>query len=96
VWHDDVTRYRILSWRGIPAQVKAWSEDGRAHSVLLPDWFQQEIDRVAMRDGLVGSDAYLEHWNWSDDMEQEGTAEEVAARVVDELTATWRTEGAGG
>ena len=90
-----MTRYRILSWREIPAQVKAWSEDGRAHSVLLPDWFQQEIDRVAMREGLTDSDAYLEHWNWSEDMEQEGPAPEVAARVADELTAAWQDKGDG-
>ncbi len=89
-----MTRYRILSWRGIPAQVKVWAEDGRSHSVLLPDWFQQEIDRVAMREGLIASDAYLEQWGWSEDMEQEGSAEEVAARVVDELTATWPAKDA--
>jgi Virulence factor len=80
-----VTRYRILSWRGIPAQVKAWGEDGRAHSVLLPDWFQQEIDRRAMEQGLIGSDAYLEHWHWED---ADGTLDEVVAALERQWTGT--------
>jgi hypothetical protein len=85
-----MARYRILSWRGIPAQVKAFPETGRPVSALLPDWFQQEIDRVAMRDGLAGSDAYLEQWEWSADEERPGSADEVAAAVAAELDATWR------
>ena len=89
-----MTRYRILSWRGIPAQLKIWSENGRPRSVPLPDWFGQEIDRVAMREGLVESDAYLEQWAWSGDLEREGSADEVAATVVDELVAEWRDAGA--
>ena len=89
-----MTRYRILSWRGIPAQLKVWSENGRPRSVPLPDWFVQEIDRVAMREGLVESDAYLEQWAWSADLEREGSADEVAATVVDELVAEWRDAGA--
>ena len=85
------TRYRVLSWRGIPAQLKIWAEDGRPQSVPLPDWYGQEIDRVAMREGLVGSDEYLAQWSWSGDLEREGSAEDVAASVIDELNETWRS-----
>jgi hypothetical protein len=84
-----VTRYRILAWRGIPAQVKVFREDGRPVSVPLSDWFVQEIDRVAMREGLIGSDEYLEQWQWSEDLEREGSADEVAAALVAELEAEW-------
>jgi Virulence factor len=87
-----VARYRILSWRGIPAQLKVFGETGRPRSVQLPDWFGQEIDRVAMRDGIVGTDAYLELWEWSDDAELPGTADEVAATLVAELEARWRPD----
>jgi hypothetical protein len=73
-----MARYRILSWRGIPAQLKVYPESGRPRSIQLPDWFGQEIDRVAMREGLVGSDEYLELWEWSGDEERPGTADEVA------------------
>lgn len=86
-----MTRYRILSWREIPAQLKVWSDDGRPRSIPMPDWFVQEIDRVAMREGLVDSDAYLEQWAWSPDLERDGSAEEVAASVIAELEATWRS-----
>jgi hypothetical protein len=84
-----VTRYRILAWRGIPAQVKVYREDGRAVSVPLSDWFIQEIDRVAMSEGLVGTDEYLEQWQWSEDLERQGSPEEVAAALVAELEAEW-------
>jgi hypothetical protein len=50
----------------------------------LPDAFQQEIDRRAMEQSIVGSDAYLEHWHWED---AEGTLDEVVARLTGELPA---------
>ncbi len=87
-----MARYRILSWRGIPAQVKAWPDSARPLSVPMPDWFGHEIDRAAMREGLAGSDAYLEQWEWSEDLERDGSAEEVATSVVAELAATWRAD----
>jgi hypothetical protein len=84
-----MTRYRILSWGDIPAQVKVTEDGRRPLSVQLPDWFTQEIDRVAMRDGLVGTDAYLERWSWSADTERAGSADEVAADIVREIEAEW-------
>lgn len=84
-----MTRYRILSWGEIPAQIKV-IEDGRPPlSIPLADWFAQEIDRVAMRDGLIGSDDYLERWKWSADVERSGSAEEVGADVLREIEAEW-------
>ncbi|HEY6962298.1 MAG TPA: virulence factor [Gaiellaceae bacterium] len=50
---------QVLYWQDIPSVVKAGDEKRQ-----LPDWFQQEIDRVAMEQGLLGSDAYLEQWEW--------------------------------
>jgi hypothetical protein len=41
-------------------QVKVLDGDQRPVSRQLPAWFMEHIDRVAMRDGLHGSDAYLE------------------------------------
>ena len=43
----------------------------------LDAWFQQEIDREAMRLGLTGSDAYLEQWRWGDLEERPGSPDEV-------------------
>jgi len=84
-----MARYRILSWRGIPAQLKVYPEEGRPKSIALDNWFVTEIDRVAMREGLVGTDAYLEQFEWSDDLERPGSAEEVALELVTELEAEW-------
>jgi hypothetical protein len=80
---------RVLSWKGIPAQVKARDAGRRPVSVVLPDWFTQEIDRVAMRDGLIETDAYLAAWEWSDETERAGDAADVARSVAEELAAAW-------
>ena len=88
-----MARYRVLSWRGIPAQVKARDPGGRAVSVQLPAWFGLEIDRVAMRDGVIGTEAYLSGWAWSAESNRAGGAEEVASLVVADLAAEWGHAG---
>jgi len=84
-----MARFRIMTWQGIPAQVKADDAEGGRASREMPSWFAQEIDRVAMRDGLAGTDAYLEHWTWSKPEEREGTAEAVVDAVIRELAEQW-------
>ena len=84
-----MARYRILAWRDIPAQVQATDETGAKAKRQLPEWFAQEIDRVAMREGLAGTDAYLELFAWSDAKERDGTAEAVVDAVVAELVGVW-------
>ena len=84
-----MARYRVLSWRGIPAQVKARDPGGRTVSVQLPAWFGQEIDRVAMRDGVIGTEAYLSGWDWSAESDRAVDAEEVAGLVAVDLAADW-------
>ena len=86
-----MARYRILSWRDIPAQVKVVEEGRRPLSAALSERWQQEIDRVAMRDGLVGTDDYLSQWEWSQDAERDGSAEDVMDALVAELEASWET-----
>ena len=65
--------------------MRVFAEDGSHVSHQLPDWFQQEIDRRAMEQGLVGSDAYLEQWRWGDAEEREGSPNEVLDAVEAEL-----------
>jgi hypothetical protein len=84
-----MARYRVMRWKDIPAQVKADDSQGGRVSREMPGWFAQEIDRVAMRDGLAGTDAYLEHWAWSKPVEMPGTAEEVVAAVIRSLCEEW-------
>jgi hypothetical protein len=78
-----VARVQVLYWQHLPSVVRAGEVKRQ-----LPDWFQQEIDRVAMEQGLVGSDAYLEHWEWRDLGERDGDDDEAADAVVAELLAT--------
>ena len=79
-----MAQYQILYWRDIPAQIKAY--DGtKPVSRPLPDLFQQAIDRVAMAEGLIGSDEYLNEWHWSPKMERQGTAEEVLEALLREI-----------
>ena len=82
--------YRVMSWRGIPSQVKATDDNGATVSQMLPPSFSKEIDRVAMEEGLTDSDAYLEAWAWSEEMSRDGSAEDVAKAIADEVGEAWR------
>ena len=84
-----VATYRVMSWRDIPAQVQASDGSGTTVNVQLPTYFQQEIDRIAMREGLIDSDEYLDAWAWSEPAEREGSAQAVADAVAAELVEAW-------
>jgi uncharacterized protein YfaP (DUF2135 family) len=65
--------------------VKAWDGSGEVKR-MLPDYFQAAIDAYAMQDGSTEMDAYLDGWRWAEAQERPGSAQEVLASVVDELT----------
>ena len=75
-----MTRVQVLYWQDIPSVVRVGDVKRQ-----LPEWFQQEIDRVAMDQGLLGSDAYLEQWEWRDLGEREGDPAVVADEVESAL-----------
>ena len=85
-----MARFQVLYWQDVPSVIKAFADDGATVKRELPQWFQQEIDRLAMEQGLVGSDAYLEEWHWGDQEERPGTTEEVLDAVEQELEAARR------
>ena len=87
-----MAHYRVMSWRGIPAQVQATDEAGDPVSRSLPPFFQSEIDRVAMAEDLVGTDEYLDAWEWSAEMERPGGADAVAQEVATEISQAWLLE----
>ena len=72
---------------GDPVARCGTADDGTQVSRQLPDWFQQEIDRVAMEQGLVGSDAYLEQWHWGEPEERDGAPDDVLDAVEAELVS---------
>jgi len=85
-----VARFQILYWQDVPSMIKAFAEDGSEVKRQLGPWFQQEIDRQAMRQGLAESGAYLEQWRWGDVDERPGTADEVLNALEQELETARR------
>ena len=76
-------QYQVLYWRDIPAQIKLFA-GRRPRSHALPARFQLAIDRIAMQEGLVGTDAYLDQWHWSEKQERAGTPEDVLQTILRE------------
>lgn len=79
-----MAQYQILYWKEIPSLVEA--ADGQ-HTVQLPltERFQELIDAVAMIEGLVGAEEYLEQWHKGPLQYRDGDAEDVAEQVAAEL-----------
>jgi len=81
-----MTTYKILYWQEIPSQIKA-EDDEDDVTVALPAKFMERIDKLAAARGLSAADDYLAQWQWSEDQQREGSAQEVAEAVVAELEA---------
>ena len=90
-----MAKYKILYWNGLPSQVRATDENGRVNR-QLPQRFQEAIDEAAMSLGKIGTDAYTNGFEWGDELERSGTAEDVADAIVSELdkkhpSVDWRS-----
>ena len=72
--------YRILYWQEIPSQIKAEDEHGRRHAAAAAK-FMERIDALAAERGLQGADDYLAQWQWSEEEEREGSAQDVAEAI---------------
>ena len=80
------TTYKILYWQEIPSQIKA--EDERDEITLsLSPRFMERIDLLAAKRGLQGADDYLAQWQWSEEQQRSGAAQDVAEAVRIELEA---------
>jgi len=80
-----VTTVQVLYWQDVPSVIKATGDDGSEVKRQLPEWYQQEIDKRAMVQGLTDSDAYLEQWHWSEPQERPGSPDDVIDAVEREL-----------
>jgi hypothetical protein len=90
-----MAKYKILYWKGIPSQVRAMDGNGRVNR-QLPQRFQEAIDEAAMALGKIGTDSYTNGFQWGDEVEHPGTAEEVADAIAAELdkkhpSVDWRS-----
>lgn len=84
--------YKILYWQEVPSQIRVEDESDEV-TIPLPDKFQEEIDRLAAKRGLQGSDDYLAQWRWSEEATREGEAREVAEALKSELEREWPAAG---
>jgi len=82
----EMARYHVVHWNEIPSLVEAFDGAGAAQRPLSQR-FQDLIDAVAMRDGASETDAYLEGWGRTAEVERPGTAQAVAEEVAAELEA---------
>ena len=78
--------YQILYWQKIPSQVKAWDDFDEA-KIELSQEFIIKIDIAAKEQGLTNEDDYLSQWKWGEELEREGTPQEVIEAVKNELEA---------
>lgn len=76
--------YRIMYWKDIPSQVEAFDGAERVKR-LLSGRFQELIDAAAMRQGLIGTDAYLEAWRMGQVLSMPGDPREVAEALAAHL-----------
>jgi hypothetical protein len=83
-----VAEFRVTYWRDLPSLVTARHGDHTA-KVPLDARFMIAIDEAAMRLGATDSDAYLEGWRQGDWEAREGTPEDVARAVADELESEY-------
>ncbi len=89
--------YQILHWNDIPAQVRVF-KGKKTISREMPARFQVAIDRIAMEEGLAGSEDYLDQWQWTEKRERPGDAEVVLNALLRELEADyddrlWKKDG---
>lgn len=83
--------FKILYWKDIPSQITVEDSSDEVRLELGPA-FQERIDAVATQQGLIGSDAYLDFWHWSEEEERPGSAQEVAEALQRELAAKFGIE----
>lgn len=79
-----MAEYSVIYWQDIPSLVEARDETETV-KVPLTQRFQELIDAVAMREGLAGTDEYLDHWRQENPQPREGSAQAVAEAVATEL-----------
>ena len=81
----DVT---VVYWRDIPAQVIV-GKGRRGSKAILPERFEQAIDRVAMKIGAKDADAYMEDWRKATPYSVDGEPQDVANAEAARLDAEY-------
>lgn len=82
------SKYQILFWRDIPAQIKLRGDRQRLNK-SLPERFQEAIDEAAMRVRATSTDEYLEEWRASEWYESDQEVELLAESVLEMIEADY-------
>ncbi|MEM6971939.1 MAG: virulence factor [Pseudomonadota bacterium] len=83
-----MAKLSIVFWRDIPAQVVV-KAGRKAAKRVLPERFEQAIDRCAMKVGARDSDTYLAEWRRGDPVDVDGDIETVAEQTAARLDAEY-------
>lgn len=78
----------IVYWRDIPAQVIV-GKGRRGSKAMLPERFEQAIDRAAMKVGASQTDAYLAEWRKAAPYPMDGEPSELAQAEAARLDAEY-------
>ncbi|RMD92811.1 MAG: hypothetical protein D6811_06215 [Alphaproteobacteria bacterium] len=81
----------IVYWRDIPAQVIV-GKGRRGAKAVLPERFEQAIDRAAMKAGARDTDAYLAEWRKVVVGEVGGEPQAAAEAEAERLAAEYDDE----
>ncbi|MEL6516215.1 MAG: virulence factor [Pseudomonadota bacterium] len=81
----------IVYWRDIPAQVIV-GKGRRGAKAVLPERFEQAIDRAAMKVGAAETDAYLAEWRKAASGARDGDPQEIAQSEVARIDAEYDTD----
>lgn len=79
-----MAEYQIMYWDDIPYAVRAY-EGGKRVSKQLPTEFEKAVDAASMASGKTTQEDYQKGFRWGARESRDGTAEEVAQAVYDEL-----------
>ncbi len=79
-----MAEYQIMYWDDIPYAVRAYEGTKRV-SKQLPGDFEKAIDAASMAAGKTTQEDYQKGFRWAERESRDGTAEEVAQAVYNEL-----------
>lgn len=83
-----MAEYQIMYWKDIPYAVRAYEGNTRV-SKQLPGDFEKAIDAASMAANLTTQKEYQAGFVWGERKTREGSAEQVAQAVYDELVAEY-------
>lgn len=83
-----MAEFQIMYWGEIPYAVRAY-EGSRRVSKQLPGDFEKAVDAANMATGKTTQEDYQKGFRWGPREAREGSAEEVAQAVYDELISAY-------